>query len=233
MVSPGECGKAKTWFSTMLSTGTICATIRPIAANPSTSGLPQSDLQGNSKMNWWRRCMKCSQMRLRSKSEISGRSYRPSEAIHGTGHLVISSRERNQKGAKARSRLAPSVEGIRCWLDDLGIKKVYAPVGGHPLRMVISPKAYASQHEKSLTLLLGGRTSRPTCVRPCRNRFRDARLEKTSTHRRPEDTRATSRPSCLCQASASSAKSATIRSGWCGVSPNGRLRRSMKAVRMP
>ena len=34
-------------------------------------------------------------------------------------------------------------------------------------------------------------------------------------------------------AAASSAKSATIRSGWCGVSPNGRLRRSMKAVRMP
>ena len=32
---------------------------------------------------------------------------------------------------------------------------------------------------------------------------------------------------------ASSAKSATMRSGWCGVSPNGRLRRSMKAVRMP
>ena len=32
---------------------------------------------------------------------------------------------------------------------------------------------------------------------------------------------------------ASSAKSATTRSGWCGVSPNGRLRRSMNAVRMP
>ena len=32
---------------------------------------------------------------------------------------------------------------------------------------------------------------------------------------------------------ASAAKSSTIRSGWCGVSPNGRLRRSMNAVRIP
>jgi hypothetical protein len=49
---------------------------------------------------------------------------------------------------KARSRLAPSVEGIRSWLDDLGITEFYAPVGDRPLRMVINPKAYASLHGK-------------------------------------------------------------------------------------
>ena len=42
----------------------------------------------------------------------------------------------------------------------------------------------------------------------------------------------TARP-CDHSVAASSAKSETIRSGWCGVSPKGRLRRSMKAVRMP
>lgn len=35
------------------------------------------------------------------------------------------------------------------------------------------------------------------------------------------------------RASASSLKFETIKSDWCGVSPNGRLRRSINAVRMP
>jgi hypothetical protein len=52
------------------------------------------------------------------------------------------------KGKKTRSRLAPSVESVRSWLEELGIREAYAPVGDRPLRMVINPKAYPSPHGK-------------------------------------------------------------------------------------
>ena len=55
---------------------------------------------------------------------------------------------RRVKDKKTGSGLAPSVEGIRSWLEDLGIREVYAPVGNRPLRMVINPKAYTSLHRK-------------------------------------------------------------------------------------
>ncbi len=52
------------------------------------------------------------------------------------------------KAMTARSGLAPSVEGVRSWLEDLGIREAYAPVGDRPLRMVINPRAYTSLHRK-------------------------------------------------------------------------------------
>ena len=45
------------------------------------------------------------------------------------------------RGKKGRSALAPSVEGIRSWLEDRGVKEIYAPVGNRGLPMVISPNA--------------------------------------------------------------------------------------------
>jgi hypothetical protein len=52
------------------------------------------------------------------------------------------------KDKKTRSGIAPSVEGIRYWLEDLGIGEVYAPIGDRPLHLVINPKAYTSLHRK-------------------------------------------------------------------------------------
>jgi hypothetical protein len=52
------------------------------------------------------------------------------------------------KEKKTGSGLAPSVEGIRSWLEDLGIREFHAPVGDRPLRMLINPKAYSSLHRK-------------------------------------------------------------------------------------
>jgi len=51
-------------------------------------------------------------------------------------------------GKKDRSQLAPSVEGVRSWLDDLGITEFYAPVGDRPLRMVINPNAHVTLDHK-------------------------------------------------------------------------------------
>jgi hypothetical protein len=54
---------------------------------------------------------------------------------------------RRAKYTKTRSGLGPSVEGIRSWLEDLGISEVYAPIGDWPLRMVINPNARISLPE--------------------------------------------------------------------------------------
>jgi hypothetical protein len=55
---------------------------------------------------------------------------------------------RRVKEKKTGSALDASVEGIRSWLEDLGVEKCYAPVGERHLRMVISPTVYTSLHRK-------------------------------------------------------------------------------------
>lgn len=55
------------------------------------------------------------------------------------------------KDRRSRSRLSPSVEMIRSFLRELGIKEVYAPIGDHPLTMIISPKAYPSVHNEEVS----------------------------------------------------------------------------------
>ncbi|MCI0340152.1 MAG: hypothetical protein L0216_03210 [Planctomycetales bacterium] len=52
------------------------------------------------------------------------------------------------RGKRTRSGLSASVEGIRSWLEDLGVSEAYAPVGDRPLRGVIHPNPYTSLHRK-------------------------------------------------------------------------------------
>ena len=47
---------------------------------------------------------------------------------------------------KTRSALAPDVAVIQSWLADLAVTEVYAPVGDHPLSMVINPNLDPSLH---------------------------------------------------------------------------------------
>lgn len=51
---------------------------------------------------------------------------------------------------KSRSRLAPSVEGIRSWLKDLGVKDAFAPIGDRQIRLVRNPNAPQSLPETDI-----------------------------------------------------------------------------------
>jgi hypothetical protein len=71
---------------------------------------------------------------------------RPGYAWHWTGRgFQPAVRHGNSKG---RSALAPTVEGLRSWLDDRGVTEFYAPVGDRPLPMVISPNAHTTLDRK-------------------------------------------------------------------------------------
>lgn len=50
-----------------------------------------------------------------------------------------------------RSALAPSVEGIRTWLRARGIAEFHAPVGEHPLPIVINPNAHVTLDRKGFS----------------------------------------------------------------------------------
>ena len=58
----------------------------------------------------------------------------------------------NNEAKKARSGLAPSVEGIRSWIEALGIDEVYTPRSDRPLHLIINPNAKSSLPEEELDL---------------------------------------------------------------------------------
>jgi hypothetical protein len=59
------------------------------------------------------------------------------------------------RARKTKSGLTPGVEVIRAWLEDLGIKEVYAPVGDHPLHMVINPNTATTMHSEDFDVFGG------------------------------------------------------------------------------
>ena len=65
------------------------------------------------------------------------------------------------KDRKTRSGLAPIAEAIRSWLEDLGINEVYAPVGDHPLRMVINRDVSTSLHNHAFEAFEGAEGQEP------------------------------------------------------------------------
>ena len=74
---------------------------------------------------------------------------RPGFAWHWTGHgFQPAARGSDRKG---RAALAPSVEGLRHWLDERGITEFYAPVGDRPLPMVINPNAHTTLDRKGFS----------------------------------------------------------------------------------
>jgi hypothetical protein len=54
------------------------------------------------------------------------------------------------KAKKGASKLDASVEGLRAWLEDLGVERAYAPIGDRPLRMVVPPTVYVLPHQNEL-----------------------------------------------------------------------------------
>jgi hypothetical protein len=74
---------------------------------------------------------------------------KPGFAWHWTPQGFQPARRVNEK--KTGFRL-PDVEGLRTWLEDIGVKEVYAPIGDRPVRKVINPRAYVSLHRKEFDL---------------------------------------------------------------------------------